>query len=139
MIGRKDTKFQPVYTADIAKAINAVLADPNTKGKIFELGGPDVITFQEFANFVLKATRYDGMKPIFQLNPNSTISKLISKIMSYSRSSIYTPDELIRNDSDNIVNPNALSFKDLGIKPKSIEECETVFQLFRSKLKTNPI
>jgi len=139
MLGRKDTKFQPVYTADVAKAINAVLTDPNTKGKTFELGGPDVVTFEQFANFVLKYTKYDGMKPIFELSPHSRLSKFISTIMSYTRNSIYTPDELLRNETDNIVNPNALSFKDLGIKPKSMEECVTPFQLFRSKLKTTPV
>jgi len=42
-------RMQPVYVADVAAAVVKAVADPETcGGKIFELGGPEVITFTQF-------------------------------------------------------------------------------------------
>ncbi len=41
-----DTRFQPVYVGDVAAAISAVLAGRAKPGTVYELGGPEVLTFQ---------------------------------------------------------------------------------------------
>jgi NADH dehydrogenase len=47
LIGGGRTKFQPVYVGDVAAAVAAVLDGAGTPGGIYELGGPEVLTFRE--------------------------------------------------------------------------------------------
>ncbi len=48
LIGGGHTKFQPVYVADVATAVEKALDDvPSTAGKTYELGGPRVYTLGE--------------------------------------------------------------------------------------------
>lgn len=47
LIGGGRTKFQPVYVGDVAAAVAAVLDGAGTPGAIYELGGPETLTFRE--------------------------------------------------------------------------------------------
>lgn len=47
LIGGGRTKFQPVYAGDVASAVAAVLDGGGTPGAIYELGGPETLTFRE--------------------------------------------------------------------------------------------
>ena len=48
-------RMQPVYVDDVAAAIAASIADPATKGKIYELGGPTVLTDHSLAATMCEA------------------------------------------------------------------------------------
>ena len=52
IVGAK-TKFQPVYVGDVARAVALALAGKATKGAIYELGGPEVKTFEQLVDYVL--------------------------------------------------------------------------------------
>lgn len=61
-----DTRFQPVYVLDVAKAIVAALADPATfGGRTFELGGPRVYQFRDIIAWIMRETRVD--KPMVEV------------------------------------------------------------------------
>jgi len=47
LIGGGKTRFQPVYVGDVAAAIAAACAGKGRKRTIYELGGPDVVTFRQ--------------------------------------------------------------------------------------------
>ena len=47
LIGRGRTKFQPVYVGDVASAIAAACEGKTQRGRIYELGGPEVLTFRK--------------------------------------------------------------------------------------------
>ena len=50
------TKFQPVYVRDLAKAIAKAVLDPQRYGgKLFEIGGPQVMTMRELNEAILTA------------------------------------------------------------------------------------
>lgn len=54
------TKFQPVYVRDLAKAIAAAATDPaRYGGKIFELGGPEVMTMRDLNAAIAQAACQD--------------------------------------------------------------------------------
>ena len=57
LIGGGKNKVQPVYVGDVASAVTASLLSNNAKGKIYELGGPDIMTFREAMAFILKQTK----------------------------------------------------------------------------------
>lgn len=47
LVGGGKTKFQPVYVGDVAAAIAAAAAGKAATGRIYELGGPDILTFRQ--------------------------------------------------------------------------------------------
>ena len=47
LIGGGWTRFQPVYVGDVAAAVAAVAGGAGEPGKIYELGGPEVVSFRE--------------------------------------------------------------------------------------------
>lgn len=95
LFGGGKTKFQPVFVGDVALAVSAALKDPATQGKIYELGGPDVMTFKEVFQIIAEVTGrkrlllpvpffvawFQGL--VFQLLPNPLITtdqvKLLKK------------------------------------------------------------
>ena len=56
LIGGGRTKFQPVYVEDVAQAVAISVEGAVEGGKIYELGGPEVLTFRECMELVLRAT-----------------------------------------------------------------------------------
>ncbi|OYV62324.1 MAG: hypothetical protein B7Z71_01565 [Acidocella sp. 21-58-7] len=51
-----ETRFQPVYVGDVAQAVMAALAQPDTMGQTYELGGPDIETFRALMAYILHET-----------------------------------------------------------------------------------
>ena len=47
LIGGGRTKFQPVYVGDLATAMATCLEGGGVPGAVYELGGPEVLTFRE--------------------------------------------------------------------------------------------
>ena len=47
LVGGGKTRFQPVYVGDVAAAISTACAGKAKKRTIYELGGPDVVTFRQ--------------------------------------------------------------------------------------------
>lgn len=54
LIGGGKTRFQPVYVVDVADAIAAACAGKVRGGTIYELGGPEVVTFRQLLDNVQK-------------------------------------------------------------------------------------
>src|ERR1700686_3910546 len=53
LIGGGLTRFQPVFAGDVASAVLAAIDTPQTFGAIYELGGVEVLSFEELMQFVL--------------------------------------------------------------------------------------
>ena len=56
LIGGGNTKFQPVFAGDVAKAVIAALTGTAEAGAPYELGGPEVLTLKEVMERVLTYT-----------------------------------------------------------------------------------
>lgn len=57
---RAQARFQPVFVADVARAVVAALNDPGAyRGRTFALGGPDVMTMGEIQRFLARETGRD--------------------------------------------------------------------------------
>jgi uncharacterized protein YbjT (DUF2867 family) len=54
LIGGGKTKLQPVYVGDVADAIAAACAGKVRGGTVYELGGPEIVTFRELLGNTLK-------------------------------------------------------------------------------------
>lgn len=112
-----NTKMQPVYVGDVADAVMAALADPATEGKIYQLGGPEVLAFRDILKLILKMTNRE--RPLFEVPPG--LASFQASIMQHLPGKPLTPDQLIMLGQDNVVPQGAFGLAELGIVPTPIE------------------
>ncbi len=111
------TRFQPVYVGDVADAIRRVLADPASAGKTYELGGPQVLTYREIMELVLRYTgRRRGLVPYpFRL------ARLHAAFIQLVPGAPITVDQMRLLEMDNVVSADAATLADLGIEPTPVD------------------
>jgi NADH dehydrogenase len=68
LIGGGRSRFQPVYVGDVAAAVAAACAGKAKPGTIYELGGPEVITFRALLD---RAMEWSGRKRCYMRIPFS--------------------------------------------------------------------
>jgi NADH dehydrogenase len=121
LIGGGKTLFQPVYVGDVATAI-ADAVDGNAQGgTIYELGGPEVRSFKELMQYVLKTIERRRLLlpiPFFA-------AKLKASLLQFMPKPLLTPDQVELLRVDNVVSDAAKgggrTLQGLGIDPESIE------------------
>ncbi|MDP1724181.1 MAG: complex I NDUFA9 subunit family protein [Alphaproteobacteria bacterium] len=117
LIGGGKTKFQPIYVNDIAHFIAACLSKDETKGQIFELGGPKIYTFKELMIQMLHdINRENKFIPI----PFS-VAKFLSYILQFFPGKPLTPDQVDLLKSDNICSGTLPGLSALNIRPTPLE------------------
>jgi NADH dehydrogenase len=136
LIGGGKTKFQPVYVGDVAQAITNALSSDAAPGKTFELGGPDVFTFKEVLEMVLRETQRRRLlvpMPFFAaelLGLGGDVGGLmVSGLLGLfgERAAMAAPTPMLTTDQvrmlrrDNVVSPKAAGLKALGVEPTAVE------------------
>jgi NADH dehydrogenase len=71
--GAGDARFQPLSVDDLAIGVEKSLAEPARAGSVYELGGPDHLTYGEIVDAVMRAT---GMRRLKVGMPIPLISAL---------------------------------------------------------------
>jgi uncharacterized protein YbjT (DUF2867 family) len=117
LIGGGKTRFQPVFVGDVAQAIVQILADPTRAGEIYELGGPEVVTFKQILELVLKDTH---RKRLLIPVPFG-IMRLKGALLGLLPNPMLTLDQVRMLETDNVVNEGALGLRDLGISQTAAE------------------
>lgn len=119
LIGGGETKFQPVYVGDVADAAIKLLTSYSAdyKGKLYELGGPDVVNFKEVYELLFK---YTGRKRKL-VNLPFCVAKAEAVILGMLPKPLLTRDQVESLKSDTIVSDGALNFESLGIVPTSMD------------------
>ena len=118
LFGMGRTNLQPVHVGDVAEACVNVLADPSTEGKLYELGGPRVYTYEALLRLVLKQA---GRRRVLVPVP-FFIWDILAALMAFFPNPPLTRDQVKLMKGDNVVDGNALTLQDLGIVPASVEE-----------------
>lgn len=62
VVGEGTSKFQPVSVKDVAAAFRKALDEPKTAGQIYELGGPEIFTYEQLLD-VIAGKLEKGRKP----------------------------------------------------------------------------
>ncbi len=121
LIGGGHTKFQPVFVGDVAAAICEAVAGNAQAGAIYELGGPDVRSFKELMQFILKTIERKRLLlplPFF-------IARMKAAFLQFAPKPLVTPDQVAQLTVDNVVSQAAISegrtLRGLGIEPEPIE------------------
>lgn len=111
------TRFQPVHVGDVADAVMAAIAREDAAGRIYELGGPRVMTMREVLDFVLEHTH--RRRPMIAL-PRGLVA-LQAWLGEFLPNPPLTRDQLILLGRDNVVSEDAAGLAALGIQPKAVE------------------
>lgn len=117
LIGGGKTKFQPVYVGDVADAVMAVLKNEKTAGNIYELGGPEVVTFRELYQKMFSVTH----QPRVLLPIPYGVARIQGAVMGLLPKPPLTADQVESLKTDNVVQDGALSLHDLGITPTAMD------------------
>ena len=113
-------KFQPILVTDVADAILQSIEVKGNEGKIYEVGGPKIISFGDMVKSILNTIN----KKRFVVEMPMPIAKIQSVITGLLPiSPILTKDQCeILSEADNVVSNNHLTLKDLDINPTDVEE-----------------
>ncbi|WIV50716.1 complex I NDUFA9 subunit family protein [Marivivens sp. LCG002] len=118
-----DTKFQPVWVDDVAQAAVAGVTGKAAAG-IYELGGPDAMTFRELMGVMLTVIRRRRLVvniPFGIANLIATVAGIGQTLSLGIVKAPLTKDQVINLRSDNVVSEGASGFAQLGIEPTDME------------------
>lgn len=118
LIGGGKTLFQPVYVGDVAEAIKTCIEAPAAAGKTFELGGPEVMSFRQVLEYILRTVdRRRILAPV-----PFPLAGLIAAFTEYMPDPFkLTRDQVRLLKYDNIVERGALTFATLGMHPQPLD------------------
>ena len=123
LIGGGKTKFQPVYVGDVAAAIANAVEGAGKAGIIYELGGPEVLSFRRLLDLTQEFT--GRHRPYFPMP--FWLAKLQAILMSPLPNALrpITLDQVKLLKRDNVVSDQAKiedrSLKGLGVdNPASV-------------------
>ncbi len=105
LIGGGKTAFQPVYVGDIAEAVANLVDGKALPGRIYELGGPEVLTFRQCLEIML--AEIDRDTPFISLPfPIASLIGSIASLIPLLTPPI-TADQVKLLKSDNVVSKEA--------------------------------
>jgi NADH dehydrogenase len=108
-----ESRFQPVYVADVADAVMAALDRPEAAGVTYELGGPRIMSFREILGWILAQ--------VGRHRPLVTVPNSAAQLMARIPFSGLTEDQLRMLKRDNVADPAMPGLAALGIVPTPIE------------------
>jgi len=117
LIGGGKTRFQPVYVLDVAKSVVHALCDIQTCGQIFELGGPEILTFKEIYG---RLFTYIGKSRCLISMP-WWMARTQAFFMAILPNPPLTNDQITSLQTDNIVAQDAYGLNELGVTPTPMD------------------
>ncbi len=117
-----NTKFQPVYVADVAAAVARTLGNEKAYGQTYELGGPEVFAFKDLLRYVgneVMSPRPLVYLPGFAASLIGVGGDILGAITPLKP--FLTSDQVLMLQTDNTVAKGAKGFRDLDIAPTAVE------------------
>ena len=111
-----NSKFQPVYVGDVAAAVVRAASIDGAAGRIYELGGPDILTMRALLSWIIAQTgRRRWLLPV-----PSWLARLQASVLERLPGKLLTRDQLLLLGVDNVVTPGQPGLAELGITPTPI-------------------
>jgi uncharacterized protein YbjT (DUF2867 family) len=121
LVGGGKTQFQPVFAGDVAEAIAKAVAGEAKSATVYELGGPQVLTFKALMEYVLATI---GRRRLLVPIP-FWAAKFQAFFLEWLPKPLLTRDQVELLRVDNVVSEAARSegrtLEGLGLVPRSIE------------------
>jgi len=108
VIGDGKTRIQPIDVADVARAMILLLERNRFSGEILELGGPEVLTFDDLIRRI-RAAASRPASPVLHL-PAGVLRGMLSAASRVLGSRLpVSPGQLVPFTSDGVADPNDLA------------------------------
>jgi len=107
------TRFQPVYVGDVAGAAMAALDRGEASGGLYELGGPDVLSFRAVIEYILEVTHRRRRLVALPMG----LARLQARVLEHVPGKPLTRDQLLMLARDNVTTPGVPGLAALGITP----------------------
>lgn len=123
-------RLQPVYAADLGRAIARAALDPQAHaGKTYELAGPQVVTMREVNAWVCRATGR-GSKPVIEIP--DPIARLMARLFGWAPGAPINWDQWLMLQRDNVAGGGQPGFEAFGINPAPLAAvAEDWFPIYR--------
>lgn len=106
------TRFQPVYAADVGRAVTAAALDPRRHGgKTYELGGPQILSMRELMQWVCETTGRG--RPLIDIP--DPVGRLIARTTGWMPGAPITWDQWLMLRRDNVVAEGAEGLEAFGL------------------------
>jgi NADH dehydrogenase len=120
LIGGGLTRFQPVFAGDVATAVADAVDGKAKPGMIYELGGPDTLTFKQLMQFTLDTIeRRRALVPL-----PFPLASVMASVLQFAPGAPLTPDQVELLRTDNVVSDAAKregrTLDAFGVAPNSI-------------------
>jgi len=115
--GKGDARFQPLSVEDLAIAVEKSLTDAERGASVYELGGPDWVTYREIVNEVMRVTRMRRFKlpmPIPLISALTSVTDRILPIFPVSH------DQISSLQRPNYTDRDAFE-QTFGVKPRKLD------------------
>jgi len=121
LIGGGETRFQPIYVGDVAEAVARSVDGAVAGGRIYEIGGPEVETFRECMEAMLRVIyRKRTLVPV-----PWGLASLQAAILGLLPNPLLTTDQVALLKSDNVVSEEAMregrTLAAFDVRPQSLE------------------
>ena len=122
-IAGAETKFQPVYVDDVAKAAELAVEGNAARG-VYELGGPDVSSFRALMHMMLETIQRRRLVVNLPFGIARIMAEGFGMLESLSMGLFTSPmtrDQLLNLTRDNVVSPDEMGFGALRIEPTAMK------------------
>jgi uncharacterized protein YbjT (DUF2867 family) len=121
LIGGGETRFQPVFVGDVAEAVARAVDGKVEGGRIYELGGPETVSFRECMEIVCRETdRKRLLLPIPWF-----AAKGMARLTGWLPGAPITHDQVLLLQNDNVVSGEAVregrTLEGIGIMPRNMD------------------
>ena len=117
LFGNGGTRLRPVFVGNVAEACVRVLADPSSRRRVYELGGPRVYAYRDLVRLVLERM---GRRTLTIPVP-FLVWDMLAAVTALHSDPPLTRDQVKLMKRDNVVAEQALTLEDLGVRPIPLE------------------
>ena len=111
---RGGTRFQPVFVADLAKAIEQAICNPKAHaGQTYEIGGPEAISMRDL---LARLAEWTGQTPHFVDMPDA-VASMMARMTGWAPGAPITWDQWLMLQNDNVASGALPGLEALGITP----------------------
>jgi uncharacterized protein YbjT (DUF2867 family) len=118
LFGRGQTRLQPACVDDVADAIARILTRPEREPTLYEFGGPDVFTYEDFLRSI---ARDAGLRPLLVPFPFAAWHVLARVAEILPRPPV-TRNQVELMEVDTVTSPQMPGLRELGITPRPVKD-----------------
>jgi uncharacterized protein YbjT (DUF2867 family) len=124
LIGAGATRFQPVFVGDMTAGLLELLKRPETAGKTYEFGGPQVYSFKVLLELLMTALE---QRRVFIPIPFA-LADIQAAFFELLPNPLLTRDQVRLLKTDKVVSGEEPTLDDLNVQPRPLERFLAVFK-----------